>query len=151
WMARDVASIDAVRRVLTGGPPVRGHHADPFRIALVRGDEWQLAADDARRAIEDAAARASNAGGIVVELPWPSSFDGMASEHPVLMAFEAARSLAFEHRFHANQLSAELVRMLDWGASVDPGEVVHIRRRAAGADVEALFGGADVLLTLAAA
>lgn len=149
WMARDVATIDEVRRVLTGGPPARGHHADPIRIALVRPDEWDLAGADAQRAVEDAAVRAAAGGAIVSEPGWPSAFDGLASEHPVLMAFEAARSLAFEHRFHPDQLSAELVGMLDWGASVDPGEVVHIRRRARAVDVETLFGGADVLLTLA--
>jgi Asp-tRNA(Asn)/Glu-tRNA(Gln) amidotransferase A subunit family amidase len=69
------------------------------------------------------------------------------------MAYEMARSLAWERINHRELLSANLQRLLEQGEAVDPDDYDRVVEGAAvarGAAADSLFGEADVLLTFAA-
>jgi Asp-tRNA(Asn)/Glu-tRNA(Gln) amidotransferase A subunit family amidase len=151
WFARDVDVLDRVRVVLTGRAAAP-HLDSPPRIALVRTDEWLDATSDSRDAVEHAVDRAADAAATVTEPVMPAAFDGLTADQPILMAYEAARSLAWERFNHRALLSSNLQRLLDQGAAVDPDDYDGVRERAAIARAasDELFGDADVLLTFAA-
>ena len=152
WFARDVASLDRVRVVITGRRATRPV-ASPPRIALVRTDQWLDADDDARNAVEHAARIAAEAGAPVRDTELPAVIDGLAAQQPVVMTYEAARSLAWEWHDQRDRLSASLVRILEQGFAVEPDDYDAVVARAAdgrGA-CDDLFAHADVVLTLAAA
>ncbi|HEX3459739.1 MAG TPA: amidase [Acidimicrobiales bacterium] len=149
WFARDPWLLDAVRVCLTGRPPAP-EAIGPPRLGVLRTEQWEACAADGRRAVEELAGWAENAGAEVFDSTLPLSFHGLADRHPVVMGYEAARSLAWE-RSQGAALSDELRNLLDRGASVDPDEYDEVRRLAAAAGgrdgQEELFGAADVLLT----
>ncbi|MET0627881.1 MAG: amidase [Acidimicrobiia bacterium] len=154
WFARNVATLDRVRMALTEpADPVPAIDATaPPRIAVLRAEEWHDATDDARAAVEAAAQLAADAGADVTARSLPPSHLGLAAAHPVVMAFEIARSFEWEHREHADALSDVLRSIIEDGATIDPRRRREVLDRAAIArsDVDELFGDRDVLLTLAA-
>jgi Asp-tRNA(Asn)/Glu-tRNA(Gln) amidotransferase A subunit family amidase len=149
WFARDPRLLDAVRVCLTGRPPAPADSSPP-RLGVLRTEQWDACGDDGRRAVEALADRAANAGAKVFDSALPESFSGLADRHPVVMGYEAARSLAWE-RGQGDALSDELRDLLDQGASVDPSEYDRVRRLAAAATgpdrLDELFGDADALVT----
>jgi amidase len=152
WFARDVDMLDRVRVVLTGRASAPSLDAPP-RIALVRTDQWLDASSDSRDAVEGAADRAADAAATVTETVMPAAFDRLTADQPIVMAYEMARSLAWERRNHRALLSANLQRLLEQGEAVDPHEYDRVVEDAAIARVAApdnLFGDSDVLLTFAA-
>ncbi|HEX5588283.1 MAG TPA: amidase family protein, partial [Acidimicrobiia bacterium] len=154
WFARDVATLDRVRTVLTepadrAPAPAR---TTPPRIGLLRAEEWDDATDDARAVVETAAQLAADGGADVRTRSLPPSHRGLAAAHPTVMAFEMARSFEWEHREHADALSDVLRSIIDEGTTIDPARRREVLDRAAAAraDVDELFGDREVLLTLAA-
>jgi Asp-tRNA(Asn)/Glu-tRNA(Gln) amidotransferase A subunit family amidase len=148
WFARDPLLLDEVRVQLTGRAPMTALAAPP-RIGLLRTEQWAACSPDSMLAVEAVAAAARSAGAFVTDVGLPASFVGLADEQRLVMAYEGARSLAWEHRVHRDELSPVLREFLDFGRSVDPDDVdaVRDRRRAALGDCRELFGGQDVLLT----
>ena len=151
WFARDVALLDRVRVVLTGRAPAP-HLGAPPRLALVRTDQWLEADPDARAAVEAAARLAADAGANVVDTALPAGYDGLMTDHPIVMAYEAVRSLAWEWNTHRDAVSTTLAAILEDGEVVDPVEYDRVLARAvvARGASDDLFGDADVVLTLAA-
>ena len=82
----------------------------------------------------------------------PTAFDGLTADHRIVMAYEAARSLAWEWNTHRDLLSTTLQEILEQGEAVDPDDYDGVLTRAAVARAacDDLFGDADVVLTLAA-
>jgi Asp-tRNA(Asn)/Glu-tRNA(Gln) amidotransferase A subunit family amidase len=150
WFARDVASLDRVRVVLTGRQPATPL-ATPPRVALVRTSRWLDAADDSRDAVEETARRAAAAGAAVADTTVAEAIDRLAGDHTTVMAYEAARALAWEWRLHRDELSSNLQGILERGRAVDPLDYDDVRERAAAAQASCgdVFGDCDVLLTLA--
>jgi Asp-tRNA(Asn)/Glu-tRNA(Gln) amidotransferase A subunit family amidase len=148
WFARDLLLLGDVWAQLTGRPQAAALAAAP-RVGLLRTEQWAACSSDSARAVQATADAARSSGALAGEVDLPGTFAGLADEHRVVMAYEAARSLAWEHRVHPDRLSAELRGFLDIGRSVDPGKVdaVRARRGAALADCGELFGGHDVLVT----
>ncbi|HUZ21720.1 MAG TPA: amidase [Acidimicrobiales bacterium] len=148
WFSRDPELLDRVRVCLTGRPPATDRTRPP-RVGVLRTEQWDECSDDSRRALEATAESARAAGCATADLDMPPFLGELADEHPVVMAYEAARSLAWEHRFHAGELSDELRGFLDWGRSIDPADhdAVLLRRSLGLARIEELFGENDVLLT----
>lgn len=151
WFARDVALVAAAFRVLARrADRVEGIDGRPgqLRFALVRTEQWADAEPDARRAVEDAA-RAVGAA----ERDLPAPLVGLAAVQPVVQAYEGARALAWERLAQPDGLSDGLRRILDWGDAIAPDEYDAVLRRARQArddgSLDALFGDADVLVTLA--
>ena len=118
----------------------------------MRTDQWLEAASDARDAVETAARAASDAGAIVTDAAMPADFDGLMTDHPIVMAYEAVRSLAWEWNTHRDLVSTTLRAILEHGETIDPDEYDRVLARAvvARAACDDLFGDADVVLTLAA-
>jgi len=150
WFAPSADGIDAVRVALTG-EPARPEPVAP-RIGLARTGAWESADPDCRAAVEDAAAHARAAGASVVELTLPAPIEQLIADQPVVQAYEAARSLAYERTWRAGDLSDNLRQILDWGAAIPTAQYLRVRAHTAqaGAWAEALFDDVDVVLTPAA-
>jgi Asp-tRNA(Asn)/Glu-tRNA(Gln) amidotransferase A subunit family amidase len=154
WFARDVATLDALRVALTGRRPASLTGDTAPRLALVRTGRWAHAADDARAAVEEAARLASAAGATVVEVALPDAFDRLAADQPTVMAYELARSFAWEWFHHRDRLSTSLQDLIARGLATDPDDYDDVRARAALARAtvgDEVFGDADALLTLSVA
>jgi Asp-tRNA(Asn)/Glu-tRNA(Gln) amidotransferase A subunit family amidase len=152
WFARSASLIDIVHVVLTGKSPAP-LLGQPPSIQVVRTDQWEAADACSRDAVVEAARRASSAGAKVVDGDLPPAMVGLADVHPIVHAFEAARSLTWELDTHADELSVSLRELLAWGTSIDAATYGDALRRASiGRCAEAeLFGSSDVLLTPATA
>ena len=82
-----------------------------------------------------------------------SELDGLGGQLGTVMAYEAARCLAWEHRTCRDRLSPRALAILDAGAGTDPAAYDRVRdrvRRARARLDDLLFGDADVVMTLAA-
>jgi Asp-tRNA(Asn)/Glu-tRNA(Gln) amidotransferase A subunit family amidase len=148
WFAREPAALDRVRVALTGRPAAAALACAPV-IGVLRTDEWHLCAPESRRAVRRLADAARAHGARVIEVPVPDFLDGLAAQQPTVMAYEAARTLAWERRAHGDRLSDGLREILDRGHATDPAEYdrVQARRRQATACLDELFDTADALLT----
>jgi amidase len=151
WFARDVTTLDCVRVVLTARGAAPRLDAAP-RIAVARTEQWLDAASDGRDAVEHAARAAADACATVTDAELPAAFDGLAGDQPIVMSYEAVRSLAWEWSTQRERVSANLQRILEHGDETDPLDYddVLVRADRARATADRLFGDADVLLTLAA-
>jgi Asp-tRNA(Asn)/Glu-tRNA(Gln) amidotransferase A subunit family amidase len=143
-MARDFDVLEAACTVLIGHDAV-APLIDPTYV-LIRTDSWDAAADDCKAVIEQAAARL-----LAPPRQLPEVFEGLAAQLAVVQAFEGARSLAWERNTHPDLLSEELREILDWGARIDTATYASVRCRVSrartAAALDALFGGADVIVT----
>jgi Asp-tRNA(Asn)/Glu-tRNA(Gln) amidotransferase A subunit family amidase len=151
WFARNVALLDQVHAVLTGCATALPL-ARPARIACVRTDQWDHADADAQLAFDNAIAHARHAGAEVIERDLTPSLMGLADAHPTLMSYELVRSLAWEQQEHADELSSDLLEILEMGRAVTSEARDEVRRRAAAgrAQVDDLLGDCDAVLTPAA-
>jgi Asp-tRNA(Asn)/Glu-tRNA(Gln) amidotransferase A subunit family amidase len=151
WFARDVGVLDRVRIALTGSPATAPLGRAP-RLAVVRTGHWHDADPDARAALDHAAHLAVAAGAAVGDAMLSPACERLAADQPVVMAYEAARSLAWEHRTHPELLSANLRALLERGLATEPLDYRRVLAQAAveRARADEIFGGADAVLTLAA-
>jgi Asp-tRNA(Asn)/Glu-tRNA(Gln) amidotransferase A subunit family amidase len=145
WFARDAAHLDLVHACLTG----RSRALPPTMPALgvARTPCWNSASPDTRQAVYGALRRAREAGAVTGPVRSEQLLDGLERAQQVMTAYEAARSLAWEHG-HRDQLSSSLLALLDAGRALDPTDYDEARRRRdrAVAGLDGLFGDAAVLL-----
>src|SRR5260370_40400003 len=94
----------------------------PARIGVCRPTRGEELAAETQAAVTDLASRLRTAGAAVRDVDQPDFLDSLADDHPVVMAYEAARSLAWEHRAHRDDLSPQLRDLLDLGNATDPLE-----------------------------
>lgn len=148
WMARDPVLLDEVRVELTGRPEAERLRGSPT-IGLLRTEQWGDCSDDTMRTLIAVADIAQALGAEVVEVQMPPVLVGLAEKHRIVLAYEAARALAWEHRVKRDQLSVELREMLDYGRKVDPADVDAVRaRKSAGlAALAELFQRCAAILT----
>jgi Asp-tRNA(Asn)/Glu-tRNA(Gln) amidotransferase A subunit family amidase len=148
WFARNPFLLDQVRAELTGQPEAVTLGASPI-IGLLRTEQWNECAEDSMRAVVAAADIAQALGANVLNLEMPAPMAGLAGKQPTLMAYEASRSLAWEHRSKREELSAELREMLDRGRRADPAEINNIRAQKSVAltSCAELFARCSVILT----
>jgi len=125
WFAREPEDLEVLGVVLDDawpeGPTLRdaaAHERAP-KIAFARTPWWEQAGDDGRRAVEDAAARLRDAGAEVRELELPERFDGLVDAQQDVMAFDMARSLAWELDHHGDELSDVLRELLERGRGIE--------------------------------
>ncbi|AWN16460.1 amidase [Salinisphaera sp. LB1] len=121
----------------------------PPRFGFCRTPQWDAARSATRTACDTAINRVTAAGGDVETVTLPAIFDDLLAAQETIMAFEAARCLAFERDRHPRQLSERLAVLLDHGATIAAGHYEAARRRAA--QCRAAFADCladvDVLLT----
>lgn len=85
------------------------------RIGLCRTYEWHHADSNGQQTLLTTACQLSESGAHVVDLTLPAEFAGLVAAHKSIMAFEAARSFAYEDHCHRDQLSTSFRDLLDSG------------------------------------
>jgi amidase len=121
WFAREVEDLELLGLVLAGAWPERGGGGDAppaFAFAFARTPWWERADEDGRRAVEDAARRLEGGDARVRELELPERFAALPEAQEQLMAFDMARSLAWELEHHASELSDVLRAFLERGQAI---------------------------------
>ncbi len=151
--AQDVEDAAFFVAALTGRPELRpAGQARALRVAVLRPPYPEPADADALAALERGASALRGDGHVVVDLPASPTLQALATLPRLVMGYDMARSLAFERDRHANQISNVLRTYLDEGRTVMPeaydAAMAAVRR--AQADMDALFGAADVILAPAA-
>ncbi len=132
-LSRDVADAQWLRWALMG----QTHALDdmqwhgPLRVGLCRTPSWEQADPDCQRVIESAAQQLAAAGMAVSEATSPPQFDPLAEHHKTIMAWEAARSLAYEYDHHKDLLSPQMCQLLEQGMAMDRGTYVQALQAAA--------------------
>lgn len=147
--ARDAVDLAVVADVLAG---TRGVFAPDspdrrWRIGFVRTHEWDRAEPSTRECIEQAV-RVIAGEAEVDEVDLPAHWSGLVEAQTVIMEAEAAATFAAERRDRPDELSANLLDMLDRGAAHDAAALDRSRElgdrcRRELADV---VGDRDVLL-----
>jgi Asp-tRNA(Asn)/Glu-tRNA(Gln) amidotransferase A subunit family amidase len=147
---RSVDDCGLLAGVLTGRPdlaeaPVAQR---PPSLALLRTPDWDNVSAECLAAIESAAHRLAGAGATVTRGHAPDAFAGLTAAQTTIMAYEAARELAFERTFHPDRLSDPLKTLLLEGESTAPETYDAARELAktCQAGVDGLFGQTDALL-----
>lgn len=151
WFARDPLLLDKARVGLTGRAPATPLQ-EPPTIGIYRSGYWSECTQDSQRALEEVRDLITAGRAKVFDVKPLDLADELSEEAPKVMAFEAARSMAWEYDNHSSQLSDQLCSILEWGSSIDPQLYDGILQRKSHLQdrVGELFGGADVLLTPAA-
>jgi len=152
--AKDVAGTGLLSGVLAGRPNLMAHlmpgaeTGSPPRLALKKSPEWEKAAPSAINAVKKAADLAAQHGAAVTTDEVPPGFAGLADFQTTMMACEAARELAHEHRCHFDALSQPLRDLLTEGESISAAayDDTWRRRDECLGDIDSLFGDADALL-----
>jgi Asp-tRNA(Asn)/Glu-tRNA(Gln) amidotransferase A subunit family amidase len=150
WFARDPRVLDAARVSLTADLPA-GALTGPPRLALARTPDWAAAMPDSQAAVLEAITAARELDALIMPESGDDVLDGLGQAHLTVLAFEAARALAWEHQ-HRHALSRQLLDLLDTGlhTPVDDYDAARRLRDHAQGRVPTLFGDADILLTPAA-
>jgi Asp-tRNA(Asn)/Glu-tRNA(Gln) amidotransferase A subunit family amidase len=121
---------------------------DTPRIGFAPTDDWAILDAEVRTLWGQVVAALSPATRCA-DAALPARFPSLISAQKVVMAYEAARSLAHERVRHHDALSPALRELLDDGWALDPTEheAGLATARLLGAEVDALFDVHDVLLT----
>jgi len=91
----------------------------PPRVGLCHTPWWDQAAPDCQQALDSVARQLSAQGARVSAAELPGHFVGLAQVHKTIMAYEAARSLAFESDRHHDALSPQMRQLLAEGLQVE--------------------------------
>jgi amidase len=154
FFARAAADLELLGAALTHAwEPVTDEEAQQApAVALARTPWWDHAGEDTRRAVGSAAERWAAAGARVRELDLPPSFAPLPDAHDTLMAFDTARTRAWEYEHHADELSDRLREYIERGRATPPEDAEEAVRLGAACAValESLLGVGEVLLVPAA-
>jgi Asp-tRNA(Asn)/Glu-tRNA(Gln) amidotransferase A subunit family amidase len=118
------------------------------RIGICKTHEWPHADSDTEAALERAIPLLSQAGAQLGETTLPALFSTLVQVQADIMAYEAARSLAYERLNHAQALSSALSAVLQAGIgiSAEKHEDNLGTARRARLMIDECFDGNDVLL-----
>lgn len=150
-LARDVDDADLVASVLTGRAAAARRETPP-KIGLCRTQFWDAAANETKKAVEDAAQRLSAAGAVLHEVTVPDSFAALSEARSVVNPVERSRALAHEWSTARHLISPGLSRQIEEGLKMPYARYVGSLQRikACRDQIPALFGDVDVLLAPAA-
>lgn len=142
WLRWAVLGIPASASDLT---PWQGRP----RIGLCRTPWWPKADLDCQDAVEAAALLLSRHGAQVSEAVLPSHFCKLVDCHKLIMAYEAARSLSYEHDGFPQKLSPQLLTLLHDGLQVSRAQYLAAMASATSArrEFQARSAEWDILLT----
>jgi Asp-tRNA(Asn)/Glu-tRNA(Gln) amidotransferase A subunit family amidase len=154
WFARSADDLELMRCAMehTAFAPLESPGPRALRLGVCRTHEWRVADAGGIAAFEEALKKAGTAGIQLRDIAIPAAMAGMVEAQRIVMACEAAQSLAPEWRDHRERLSATLVALLETGRAC--GE--HAYRRAldqaatARRQLPALMHDVDALLVPAA-
>jgi Asp-tRNA(Asn)/Glu-tRNA(Gln) amidotransferase A subunit family amidase len=118
------------------------------RIGVCKTFEWPQADSDTQAALEHALPLLSKAGAQVGDVDLPPLFATLVQVQADIMAYEAARSLAYERLHHPHALSSALTSMLRAGLDISAEKNEDNLRTAQRARmmIHECFNGNDVLI-----
>ncbi len=145
---RDVAYFTSV----VGGRPKLVVDDEPFtpKVMLYRSEAWHLAQPEADTALQRAVAALGKRGVDVPEVPLMSGFDDLLEIHSGMMDWETLRALFYEHRYLPDRIQPKSLDMFESRLPKTTPEIYDAsvkRAQKARANIEALFGEHDVLIT----
>lgn len=121
--ARNVADAASFAAILEGvSPSAPLTKLDRPRLAFTRTPAWDRLSSSAHKAARNAVEMARAAGASVIEIELPPIFKEALVAQQTIMAYEAYRSLAFEHRFRGDQVSRGLREFIAEGAKIERDE-----------------------------
>ena len=124
----------------------------PPRVGICRSPAWRHAAPETQALLPDVARRLARAGAWVEDRELPDAFKALEQAQPIVQFGESARAIGWELTTAREQVSAELLELLDPAlahdaATVDAARATLTRLRPA---FPAALEGLDVLVTPAA-
>ncbi|MBE0489494.1 MAG: amidase [Halomonas sp.] len=134
WFANHIEDICTTFSALTRAPAIEALPSlEGVRVGVRSLPSDEALAPEVRQALDEVAGRLERAGAEVVPLPLDGRFDGLVEEQKVVMAYEAARTLASEYRQFADRMGPKLVELLEAGRALP-----FVRYREARAQAAAL-------------
>jgi Asp-tRNA(Asn)/Glu-tRNA(Gln) amidotransferase A subunit family amidase len=145
---RSVAEMATWSQAISGRPWASAQGAAPV-FGIAWDYPWEPLSPSGRRALETARDRLQAMGASVRHVTLPSWIGAVFKAHDAVQGWEAARALADELAFHADQLSPILRNYLADAARIDDAAYAEGQRIAAEGrrQLGELFDGIDVLLT----
>lgn len=148
--ARNVPDVALFAAALTGRHDLAIQHPPGTapRIGVCRTYEWERALPETVSLFDHVEQQLGRAGGSIRNATLPAEFAGLAAAQTTIMVHEVALSLSHERLAHRDQLSAEMIAMIDAGLAVSPAQYDSARalarqcRRMLGQALE----GVDVLI-----
>jgi Asp-tRNA(Asn)/Glu-tRNA(Gln) amidotransferase A subunit family amidase len=118
------------------------------RVGFCRTHEWAQAQPEAVAAFEGARDGLERAGASVRDIALHEAFAGLADAQLAIMTHEVASSLAYERLEHREQLSGDMIRMIDAGLAVSKRQYDAARAvaRSCRAQFDDLFRDVDVVI-----
>jgi len=163
WMARSVEDIALLMQVMAVADPHEpvtiGHSADDFmsglvspaapRIGVIRRFFYDNADEETRQHTDGILEQLSRAGATIEEIPLPDSIDTAIEDQRVIMAVEGAAFHQPMYERQAQDYQPQLREMLRRGLATDGQTYSRAleRRQQFTAEMQALSGKADILLT----
>lgn len=116
YFARDVTDLPFFGAVLGGRPSfgVGGADAAP-RIGYCRTSNWDDAEPAVQATVENSRARLEEAGAVITDITLPAAFDGLNEALLVVLAHDTAHVLAHEYRTRRDEISPEMVEIIERG------------------------------------
>jgi amidase len=139
WAMLGIPAAEADTKAWEGTP----------RIGVCHTPWWQQADPDCQAVIEVAALQLARKGAKVSQATLPSHFGQLADTHKLIMAYEAAQSLCFEHDRFPDKLSPQLQSLLEDGLQISRARYLAAQQLAATArhEFQAWKIDWDILLT----
>lgn len=129
YFARNVGDVAVFSSIADGRQPFPEpeNPDDPPRFALCRTAEWSAAEAGTVEALLEFADALRQAGANVADIAFPAGFDGLADAQWTIMAYETARSLAWERLTHPDLCSENLRAIFELGESLSDRDYAAAR------------------------
>lgn len=118
WMARNAEDLELMRCALAGETYLPLPAPRALRLLSSRTHEWRFIDPSGAQAWAQSHAHLAGAGLSPIPYDVPEALQGLFDAQKTIMAYEAARALAQEHRHGPAALSAPLRQLLDTGLTV---------------------------------
>lgn len=145
-IARCAGDLAIIHAAIMRMPEVRPHRA-PARVSLCRTHLWETVSTDAAAQIEAAYRAFEQAGAAAGQASLPEDFARLTDHRAIINAFErTSNTMGFAAR--KDGLRAQTRTVFERGLAISGGDYIEARRalEAARANLDAVFGSADVLL-----
>ncbi len=119
WFARHIEDISTVYSTLTRAPAIETlPDLSGIRVGVRSLPGNEALNSDVTQALCQAQERFEQAGARVFALPLDARFDELVEHQKVVLAYEAAQSLASEYQRHAKQMGTTLVELIQQGQAL---------------------------------
>ena len=114
---RDVQDLQIIRSVLLGCQSPQKTH-QPQKVGLVKTPHWLDASEATQQLLTHTAEQIRGSGTDVVELHIGPQDDSLTEAQKTIMAYEVARSRAFEYHNYISQVSPQMCALIEDGKHV---------------------------------